>query len=127
MSSRGVADFRPVFFVSNGLLLGANTTVGWMFFNQSAVVLGNAIGGAIFMGTSEHLMNHWQSRLPWEMGHAPGTLAAGDVESTRKAREDRTIDEKQQMKDLVRVRSRTLSRRGASMPPPVAHAATFSA
>jgi hypothetical protein len=119
---------RTVFFVTNGLLLGANTTIGWMFFNQSAAVLGNVIGGAIFMGTSEHLMNHWQSRLPWEMGHAPGTLAAGDVESTRKAKEDRPIGEKQQMKDLVRVRSRNVSlpRRRASMPP-VAHTATFPA
>jgi len=98
-----------------------------MFFNQSAAVLGNAIGGAIFMGTSEYLMNHWESRLPWEMGHAPGTLAAGDVESTRKAKEDRPIEEKQQMKDLVRVRSRTspLSRRRASISP-VTHAATFA-
>lgn len=126
MSSWGVANIGTVFFVSNGLLLGANTTIGWMFFNQSAAVLGNAIGGAIFMGTSEHLMNHWQSRLPWEMGHAPGTLAAGDVESTRKAKEDRSIGEKQQMKDLVRVRSASISRRRASMPA-VAHAATFSA
>ena len=117
-----------MFFVSNGLLLGADTTIGWMFFNQSAAVLGNAIGGAIFMGTSEHLMNHWQSPLPWELGHAPGTLAAGDVESTRKAKEDRPIEEKQQMKDLVRVRSRgvSLSQRRPSMPP-VAHAATFTA
>jgi hypothetical protein len=117
-----------VFFVSNGLLLGADTTIGWMFFNQSAAVLGNAIGGAIFMGTSEHMMNHWQSPLPWEMGHAPGTLTGGDVESTRKAREDRPIEEKQQMKDLVRVRSRSYS---LSQPrrnvPPVARAETFSA
>ena len=116
-----------MFFVTNGLLLGADTTIGWMFFNQSATVLGNAIGGAIFMGTSEHLMNHWQSPLPWELGHAPGTLAAGDVESTRKAKEDRTIEEKQQMKDLVRVRSPNVSfsRRRASLLP-VAHAATVS-
>ena len=115
-----------MFFVTNGLLLGADTTVGWMFFNQSAAVLGNVIGGAIFMGTSEHLMNHWQSPLPWELGHAPGTLAAGDVESTRKAKEGRTVDEKQQMKDLVRVRSRNISpsrRRTSTLP--VAHATTF--
>lgn len=115
-----------MFFVTNGLLLGADTTVGWMFFNQSAAVLGNAIGGAIFMGTSEYLMNHWQSPLPWELGHAPGTLAAGDVESTRKAKEDRTVDEKQQMKDLVRARSRNISpsrRRTSTLP--VAHATTF--
>lgn len=116
-----------MFFVSNGLLLGADTTIGWMFFNQSAAVLGNAIGGAVFMGTSEYFMNHWQSRLPWEIGHAPGTLAAGDVESTRKAMEDRPIGEKQQMKQLVRQRSRNISlSRGRISMPPVVHAATFS-
>jgi formate/nitrite transporter len=99
-----------MFFISNGLLYGSPITVGWMFYNQSAAVLGNLIGGAIVMGTSEHVMNHWLSPIPFERGHAAGTLTAGDVESTRKAREDRTFQEKQDMKDLVlRPRARTMS------------------
>jgi hypothetical protein len=97
-----------VYFVSNGLFHGADTTVGWMFFNQSAAALGNAIGGAIAIGTFEHAMNHWVSPLPFEKGHAVGTLAAHDVESSRKANEYRPESEKQQMRDLVRSRSRTI-------------------
>ena len=77
-----------MYFVSVGLLYGADSSIGWMFFNQSAVVLGNFVGGAIVMAGSEHAMNHWQTVLPWERGHDEGTLAAHDVESTRKARED---------------------------------------
>lgn len=98
-----------MFLISNGLLYGSPITVGWMFFNQSAALLGNFIGGAIVMGTSEHAMNHWNSPIPFEQGHAAGTLAAGDVESTRKAKEDRSSEEKQLMKDRVRVRSRSRS------------------
>jgi hypothetical protein len=99
-----------MFFISNGLLYGSPITVGWMFFNQSAAVLGNIIGGALVMGTSEHAMNHWTSPIPFERGHAAGTLAAGDVESTRKAKEDRSMHEKRFMQDLVlRPRSRTMS------------------
>ena len=115
-----------MFFISNGLLYGAPTTVGWMFFNQSAALLGNFIGGALIMGSSEHAMNHWISLIPFEEGHAAGTLAAGDVESTRKAKEDRSLEEKQLMRDLVRRssrRSRTLSN---SSRVPVRHAATFA-
>lgn len=98
-----------MFFISNGLLYGSPITVGWMFFNQSAALLGNFIGGAIVMGTSEHAMNHWKSLIPFERGHAAGTLAAADVESTRKAKENRSAQETQFMKDLVsRPRSRTL-------------------
>ncbi len=98
-----------MFFISNGLLYGSPITIGWMFFNQSAALLGNFIGGAIVMGISEHAMNHWNSPIPFEHGHAAGTLAAGDVESTRKAQEDRSQEEKQLMKDRVRVRSRSRS------------------
>lgn len=58
-------------------------------FNQSAVALGNAVGGAIVMAATEHAMNHWRSPLPWEKNHEEGTLAAHDVESTRQARERR--------------------------------------
>lgn len=98
-----------VYFVTNGLFHGADTSVGWMFYNQSAAVLGNAIGGAIIIGTFEHAMNHWESPLPWEKGHATGTLAAHDVESSRKANEYRPPAELQQMKDLTITRTRTVS------------------
>ncbi|KAF9533751.1 Formate/nitrite transporter-domain-containing protein [Crepidotus variabilis] len=99
-----------MFFISNGLLYDSPTTIGRLFFNQSAVLLGNFVG-AIVIGTTEHAMNHWNSPVPFERGHAAGTLAAGDVESTRKAKEDRPTDEKQQMKDLVRTRSRIIVQR----------------
>ena len=89
-----------MFFITNGLLYGAPTTVGSMFFNQSAALLGNFIGGALIMGTSEHAMNHWISPIHFEEGHAAGTLVAGDVESTRKAKENRSLEEKEVMKDL---------------------------
>ena len=68
-------------------MYGADSSIGWMFFNQSAVVLGNAIGGALFMALSEHVMNHWESPVPFLKGHLEGTLAAHDVESSRKAKE----------------------------------------
>ncbi|KAG8757603.1 hypothetical protein FRC14_001894 [Serendipita sp. 396] len=101
-----------MYFVSNGLFHGADITVGWMFYNQSAAVLGNAIGGAIVIGTVEHAMNHWVSPLPWESGHPVGTLAAHDVESSRKANEFRPVEEKERMKELTRTRSmnRTMTR-----------------
>lgn len=98
-----------VFFVSCGLFHGADSSVGWMFYNQSAVVLGNFVGGALVIGTMEHAMNHWVSPLPWEQGHAEGTLAGHDVESSRKANENRPAAELQQMKDLIRVRSKSFS------------------
>jgi formate transporter len=98
-----------MFFVSNGLFHGADITVGWMLYNQSAAILGNFIGGALLIGTSEHAMNHWVTVVPWERGHAAGTLAAHDVESSRKANEYRPQSEKQQMKDLIRSRTRSRS------------------
>ncbi|KIM29025.1 hypothetical protein M408DRAFT_329061 [Serendipita vermifera MAFF 305830] len=98
-----------MFFVSNGLFHGADSSVGWMFYNQSAAILGNAVGGALVMATSEHAMNHWATVLPWEKGHAAGTMAAHDVESSRKANEFRPTSEKQQMKELIHVRSRSRS------------------
>lgn len=76
-----------MFFVSIGLMYGADSSIGWLFFNQSAVVVGNAIGGALVMALSEHVMNHWESQIPFLKGHLEGTLAAHDVESTRKAKE----------------------------------------
>jgi len=118
-----------MFFLTNGLLYGSPITVGWIFYNQSAALLGNLVGGAIIMGTAEHAMNHWNSPIPFEQGHAAGTLAAGDVESTRKAKEDRPSDEKQQMQNLVRSRTRSISGRpkndtlGATT---LRHSATFA-
>ncbi|KAF9529872.1 Formate/nitrite transporter-domain-containing protein [Crepidotus variabilis] len=100
-----------MFFLSNGLLYGSPITVGWLFFNQSAALLGNLVGGALVMATSEHATNHWTSPIPFERGHAAGTLTAGDVESTRKAKENRPVEEKRQMRDLVRTRSRSISQR----------------
>jgi len=41
------------------------------------------------MGTSEHVMNHWKSPIPFGHGHAACTLTAGEVESTCKAKVDR--------------------------------------
>ncbi|CAG7845985.1 Uncharacterized transporter YrhG [Serendipita indica DSM 11827] len=96
-----------MYFVSNGLWHGADITFGWMMFNQSAAVLGNFVGGAIAIGTVEHAMNHWTSPLPWEEGHAVGTLAAADVESTRKAKENRPEAEKQQLRELTLTRTRS--------------------
>jgi malonyl CoA-acyl carrier protein transacylase len=80
-----------------------------MFYNQSAAILGNIIGGALVIGTFEHAMNHWESPLPWEKGHAIGTLAAHDVESSRKANEYRPQVEIEQMRQLARTRSRSVS------------------
>jgi formate/nitrite transporter len=77
-----------MFFVNIGLMYGADSSIGWMFFNQSAVALGNFVGGAIVMAGTTHAMNHWHSPLPWEKGHEYGTVMAHDVESTRKAKED---------------------------------------
>lgn len=99
-----------MFFVSNGLFHGADITFGWVLFNQSASLLGNFVGGALVMATSEHAMNHWQTVLPWEKGHAAGTMAAHDVESSRKANEFRPASERQQMKELIQVRTRSRSR-----------------
>ncbi|EJD45791.1 hypothetical protein AURDEDRAFT_184689 [Auricularia subglabra TFB-10046 SS5] len=76
-----------MYFITIGMMYGADVSVGRLWFNQSAVVLGNFVGGAIVMAATEHLMNHWQTVLPWERGHGVGTLAAHDVESTREARQ----------------------------------------
>lgn len=77
-----------MFFASLGLLYGADSTIGRLWYNQSAAVLGNLIGGAIFIGLMEHLLNHWSS--PLFRSHHPhaGTLLGHDVESTRFARDD---------------------------------------
>ncbi|CAE6470902.1 unnamed protein product [Rhizoctonia solani] len=54
-----------MFFLSTGLLYGAPSTIGKLWFNQSAAICGNFIGGAVVVGLSMHLMNSWKSPLPW--------------------------------------------------------------
>ncbi|KAG9087814.1 hypothetical protein FRC06_002350, partial [Ceratobasidium sp. 370] len=56
----------------------------------SATAPGNLVGGAIVIGLAEHLMNHWHSPF-FEMHHGAGTLAAHDVESTRRARDVKDV------------------------------------
>ncbi|CAE6432734.1 hypothetical protein ACGC1H_006765 [Rhizoctonia solani] len=54
-----------MFFITTGLLYGAPSTIGKLWFNQSAAVCGNFIGGAVVVGLSMHLMNSWKSPVPW--------------------------------------------------------------
>jgi len=65
---------------------GANSTIGHLWYNQSAAILGNIVGGAVFVAFTAHLMNHWVS--PIGGSHPTGTYLAHDVESTRYAREN---------------------------------------
>lgn len=73
-----------VLFVSLGLMYGAPSTIGRLWINQSAALLGNLVGGAIFIGLAAHLLNHWKSPL---FNNARGTLLGQDMDSTRRARE----------------------------------------
>ena len=86
-------------------MYGAPSTIGRLFFNQSAAILGNLVGGAIFVGLAAHLMNHWRSPF-FELGNH-GTLLGHDGESTRRAREVQTMEEGR----LVRVASNRLQGR----------------
>ncbi|KDN39875.1 hypothetical protein RSAG8_08526, partial [Rhizoctonia solani AG-8 WAC10335] len=54
-----------MFFLTTGLLYGAPSTIGKLWFNQSAAICGNFIGGAVVVGLSMHLMNSWKSPVPW--------------------------------------------------------------
>ena len=80
-----------VFFTSLGLMYGAPSTIGRLWYNQSAAVVGNILGGAIFTGLVAHLMNHWKS--PLFSSDEGGTLLAHDVESTRRAREAKNMED----------------------------------
>lgn len=86
-----------MFFISTGLMYGAPSTIGRLWFNQSAALLGNLIGGAFVVALSMHLMNHWVSVLPDALGGGKpleaGTVAAHDVESTRRAQDFASHDE----------------------------------
>lgn len=66
-------------------MYGAPSTTGRLWYNQSAAVLGNIVGGVIFIGLASHLMNHWKS--PFFPSGNVGTFLAHDLESTRRARE----------------------------------------
>ena len=76
-----------VIFCSVGLLYGAPSSIGRLWYNQSAAVCGNIVGGVIFIGLAAHLMNHWKS--PIFPSTTEGTLLGHDVESTRYARDVR--------------------------------------
>ncbi|KAF8600348.1 hypothetical protein BDV93DRAFT_447734 [Ceratobasidium sp. AG-I] len=70
-----------MFFLSTGLLYGAPSTIGRMWFNQSAAVVGNFFGGAIVVGLSMHLMNNWISPIPWN--GTPANKARNDADAER--------------------------------------------
>lgn len=89
--SLGLLIYRvTVLFGSLGLMYGAPSTIGRLFYNQSAAVLGNLIGGAIFIGLAAHLSNHWKS--PFFSSSDGGTLLGHDLESTRRAREGKKLE-----------------------------------
>ncbi|KXS12901.1 hypothetical protein M427DRAFT_59201 [Gonapodya prolifera JEL478] len=46
-------------FVPLSIYYGANVTWAGFWYNQSAVVLGNIIGGGLLIGGSEYFMYHW--------------------------------------------------------------------
>lgn len=71
-------------------MYGAPSSIRRQWFNQSAAMPGNLIGGAIVIGLAEHLMNHWRSPF-FSASEGAGTLAAHDVESTRRARDVRDV------------------------------------
>jgi formate transporter len=77
-----------VFFCSLGLMYGADSSIGRLWYNQSAAVLGNLVGGAIFIGLIEHLLNHWPTVVFRSHDPHSGTLLGHDIESTRRARDD---------------------------------------
>ncbi|ELU40539.1 formate/nitrite transporter domain-containing protein [Rhizoctonia solani AG-1 IA] len=60
-----ISGFEHLFFLSTGLLYGAPSTVGKLWFNQSAAICGNFIGGAVVVGLGMHLINSWKSPVPW--------------------------------------------------------------
>ncbi|RVX71437.1 hypothetical protein B0A52_05009 [Exophiala mesophila] len=94
-----------MFFTSLGLMYGAGpSTIGRQWYNQSAAALGNIIGGAIFMGLCEHVMNHWKSPIFRSRGAGTGTLTGHEVESTRRAQDNSTTS-------LIRVASLSTSNR----------------
>lgn len=59
-----VAD---MYFISNGMLYHAGTTVPYFLMNQAAVGIGNFIGGGIFVGLTAHALLHWRTILHPEL------------------------------------------------------------
>lgn len=93
-------------------MYGAHSSIGRLWYNQSAAALGNIVGGAIFIGLIEHLLNHWKS--PIFRSHHPhdGTLLGHDIESTRRARDTRdTHPHRHQPCPEIKVDDTTGSRR----------------
>lgn len=78
-----------VIFLGVGLMYGAPSTIGRLWYCQSAAVCGNLIGGSLFIGMVAHLANHWRS--PIFTTKEPGTGLAHDVESTRHHEYNETI------------------------------------
>ncbi len=76
-----------MFFLPLGLMYGSPSTVRRLWFNQSAAVPGNLVGGVVAIGLTAHLMNHWKSPLFPAHDGRKGTYLAHDVESTRRARD----------------------------------------
>ncbi|TDL21186.1 hypothetical protein BD410DRAFT_815365 [Rickenella mellea] len=99
-----------MFFIPTGLMYGAPTTIGRLWVNQSAALLGNMVGGMLVIAGSEHAMNHWRSVLPAVLNNGfmkeEGTLAAHDVESTRRAKDFRGHQESEFHKEAMRKRMR---------------------
>jgi hypothetical protein len=49
-----------MFLISTGLMFGAKITAGQFALNIVFVVLGNSLGGALFVGFSEFFLYHWR-------------------------------------------------------------------
>jgi len=50
-----------MFFVSTSLMYGAPSTIARFWYNQSAAIVGNYVGGGLLIAGSMHAMNHWVS------------------------------------------------------------------
>jgi len=50
-----------MFFISTSLMYGAPSTIARFWYNQSAAIVGNYVGGGILIAGSLHALNHWKS------------------------------------------------------------------
>lgn len=86
-------------------MYGASSTVGRLWYNQSAAACGNTVGGAIFIGLMVHAMNHWRSPIFTDHTAACGELLGHDVESTRRAQSSmdrcRHVDSQQRSQNVA--------------------------
>lgn len=93
-------------------MYGAHSSIGRLWYNQSAAVLGNIVGGAIFIGLMEHLLNHWRSPIFRSSHDHDGTLVGHDIESTRRARDTHPQPRhRNQQAPEIRVDDATVSQR----------------